>query len=71
MPQRVASLPELIAWLSQQIDEALRHPEVMARFDALAARRIGGSPEACRRFIAGEQRRFAVLVRERNIRPES
>ena len=62
---------DLIAWLSAQIAEALRNEEVVARFDALAAERIGASPEATRDFIAGEQRRFATLIRERNIRPES
>ena len=63
--------PDLIAWLSAQIAEALRNEEVAARFDALAAERIGATPEATRDFIAGEHRRFATLIRERNIRPES
>ena len=63
--------PDRIAWISAQIAEALRHEDVATRFDALAAERIGSTPEATRDFIAGEQRRFATLIRERNIRPDS
>jgi tripartite-type tricarboxylate transporter receptor subunit TctC len=66
-----ATPPDLVTWLSAQIAEALRQEDVAARFDALAAQRVGSTPEECRRFIAGEQRRFATLIRERNIRPES
>jgi tripartite-type tricarboxylate transporter receptor subunit TctC len=63
--------PELVTKLAVDVAAALRDPDVQARFDALAAERVGSTPPEFRAFLAGERTRFAALIRERNIKPES
>ncbi len=62
---------ELVGQLAAEVAAALRDPDVQARFDSLAAERVGSTPLEFRAFLARERARFAALIRERNIKPES
>lgn len=56
--------------LTEAVGSALRRPELIAQFEALGARPLGGSAEQMRAHLAAETRRWATIVRSAKIAVE-
>jgi tripartite-type tricarboxylate transporter receptor subunit TctC len=62
--------PEIVAKLAQEIDAALKTPELRERFKTLALHPVGNSPAAFTPFVAAEIKSYAEMVRAAGISPE-
>jgi tripartite-type tricarboxylate transporter receptor subunit TctC len=62
--------PAVIAKLNQAVNDALKDPAVIKRFDEAGLRIAGGPPERLAALSKSETARWGKLVRERNIKVE-
>jgi tripartite-type tricarboxylate transporter receptor subunit TctC len=62
--------PAVIARLNRVINEALRDPTVIRRFDEIDLEIEGGTPERLRGLIRSESAKWSKLARSRNIKAE-
>lgn len=60
----------VVARLNREINRALGERDLRERFAALSIEVIGGSPEACARYIRSELKRWGEVVRAANIKIE-
>ena len=60
----------VVARLNGEINRALGERDLRERFAALSIEVIGGSPEACARYIRSELQRWGEVVRAANIKIE-
>jgi tripartite-type tricarboxylate transporter receptor subunit TctC len=56
--------------LNNEVTEILKDPAIKAKFGDLGMQVIGAGPQRFATFMQGEQRKFARIVRERNISAE-
>jgi len=62
--------PALAARISRDIAEALKQPEVIARYATLSAEPAGGDPAATAAFIREETERWAKVIKAAGIKME-
>lgn len=62
--------PEVVRTMNAALIEAMKLPQVKARFAVLGAEPIGSSPQAFAATLASEDAKWAKLIRERNIRAD-
>jgi tripartite-type tricarboxylate transporter receptor subunit TctC len=60
----------IVARLNGAINEALKDPAVIKRFDEIDVDIAGGTPEQFRTFIQSESVKWGKLARDRNIKAE-
>lgn len=60
----------IVRKLSAEINRILKSPEVVERLAADGSIPQGSTPEEFAKFIAGEQKRWATVVKSANIKPE-
>jgi tripartite-type tricarboxylate transporter receptor subunit TctC len=60
----------IVARLNSAINEALKDPAVIKRFDEIDVDIAGGTPEQFRTFIQSESVKWGKLARDRNIKAE-
>ena len=66
-----AKLPAaVLARLSSEVQQALKTPQVRERFAAIQLEPVGSPPEAYRKLIVDNIRRFAELVKLAGVEPE-
>jgi tripartite-type tricarboxylate transporter receptor subunit TctC len=62
--------PELIKRMNEELNRALKNPEIAKKLDAQGIDVVGGSPEVARAFIDKQIDIWAKVVKENNIKPE-
>ena len=62
--------PELIKRMNEEINKALKTPEVARRLDAQGIDVMGGTPEAARVFIERQMDIWAKVVKDNNIKAD-
>jgi tripartite-type tricarboxylate transporter receptor subunit TctC len=62
--------PEIVRRMSDELNKALRTPDVAARLAAQGITVIGGTPEVARTFIDRQIDTWAQVVKENNIKAE-
>jgi len=62
--------PEIIKRMNEEINKALKNPELAKRLDAQGIDVSGGSPEAARVFIDKQMDIWAKVVKDNNIKPD-
>lgn len=62
--------PELIKRMNEEINKALKNPEVAKRLDAQGIDVMGGTPEAARAFIERQMDIWAKVVKDNNIKAD-
>jgi tripartite-type tricarboxylate transporter receptor subunit TctC len=62
--------PEIIKRMNEEINKALKNPELAKRLDAQGIDVSGGSPEAARVFIEKQMDIWAKVVKDNNIKPD-
>jgi len=62
--------PALVTRLSTAIDQAIHQPAVAKRIKELGAVAVGGSPERLAAFQAGEQAKWAAVIKAADIKPD-
>jgi tripartite-type tricarboxylate transporter receptor subunit TctC len=62
--------PEIVRRMSDELNKALRTPDVAARLAAQGITVVGGTPEAARTFIDRQIDIWAQVVKENNIKAE-
>ncbi|MEY5099255.1 MAG: hypothetical protein RJA36_1974 [Pseudomonadota bacterium] len=56
--------------LNRTLREAMKQPDVVARFESIGAEAVGSSPEELASHLARESARWSKLIAERGIRPD-
>jgi len=62
--------PEVVSTMNAALIEAMKLPQVKARFAVLGAEPIGSSPQAFAATLATENVKWEKLIRERNLRAD-
>ena len=62
--------PEIVRRMNEEINKALKVPELAAKLAGQGMTIVGGTPEAARAFIDKQIDTWAVVVKENNIKPE-
>jgi len=62
--------PEIVRRMNEEIDKALKVPEIAQKLGGQGITIMGGSPEAATAFIDRQIETWAVVVKENNIKPE-
>lgn len=62
--------PEVIKRMNEELNKALKNPDVAKRLDAQGIDVAGGTPEAARVFIERQMDIWAKVVKENNIKPD-
>ena len=62
--------PEIVRRMNEEINKALKVPELAAKLAGQGMTIVGGSPEAARAFIDQQIDTWAVVVRENNIKAD-
>ena len=62
--------PEIVRRMNEEINKALKVPEVAARLAGQGMAVVGGTPEAARTFIDRQIDTWAVVVKENNIKAD-
>lgn len=62
--------PEIIKRMNEEINKALKSPEVAKRLDSQGIDVLGGTPEAARLFIDRQIDIWAKVVKENDIKPD-
>lgn len=62
--------PEIVARMNEEINKALKVPEIAQKLASQGITLMGGSPETARTFIDKQIATWAVVVKENNIKPE-
>jgi len=64
-----AATPQpIVARLNAALLDAMKHPDVRARFEAIGAEPVGSSPQALAAHLARESARWSQLIAERGIK---
>ena len=61
---------EIIDKLNAEINRALADPKILASLDRLGAMPMAGTPAKFGTLLAGEQDKWAKVIRAANIKPE-
>lgn len=61
---------EVVATMNKALNEAMQQTDVKARLFVLGAEPIGGTPEAFAATLAGEDTKWAKIIRERKIQAD-
>ncbi|MBC5786070.1 tripartite tricarboxylate transporter substrate binding protein [Ramlibacter sp. USB13] len=62
--------PEIVRRMNEEINKALKNPEVAGKLQGQGMTIVGGTPEAAKAFIDQQIDTWAVVVRENNIKAE-
>lgn len=62
--------PEIIKRMNEEVNKALKNPEVAKKLDAQGIDVVGGSPEVARVFIDKQIDIWAKVVKDNNIKPD-
>lgn len=62
--------PEIIKRMNEEVNKALKNPEVAKKLDAQGIDVVGGSPEVARAFIDKQIDIWAKVVKDNNIKPD-
>jgi tripartite-type tricarboxylate transporter receptor subunit TctC len=62
--------PEIIRRMNEEVNKALKNPEVAKKLDAQGIDVVGGTPEAARAFIDRQIDVWAKVVKDNNIKPD-
>lgn len=62
--------PEIVKRMNEEINKALKSPEVARRLDAQGIDVLGGTPEAARAFIDRQIDIWAKVVKDNDIKPD-
>lgn len=62
--------PEIIKRMNEELNRALKNPEVAKKLDAQGIDVIGGTPEVARAFIDRQIDTWAKVVKDNNIKPD-
>lgn len=62
--------PEIVKRMNEEINKALKNPDVAKRLDAQGIDVAGGTPEAARVFIERQMDIWAKVVKDNNIKPD-
>jgi len=62
--------PEIVKRMNEEINKALKNPDVAKRLDAQGIDVAGGTPEAARVFIEHQMDIWAKVVKDNNIKPD-
>lgn len=62
--------PEIVRRMNEEINKALKVPEIAQKLAGQGITLMGGTPEAAQGFIDKQIETWAVVVRENNIKPE-
>lgn len=62
--------PEVIKRMNEELNKALKNPDVAKRLDAQGIDVAGGTPEAARVFIERQMDIWAKVVKDNNIKPD-
>jgi tripartite-type tricarboxylate transporter receptor subunit TctC len=62
--------PEIVRRMNEEIDKALKVPEIAQKLAGQGIHLMGGTPEAARAFIDKQIETWAVVVKENNIKAE-
>lgn len=62
--------PEILKRMNEEVNKALKNPEVAKKLDAQGIDVIGGTPEAARIFIDKQIDIWARVVKDNNIKPD-
>jgi tripartite-type tricarboxylate transporter receptor subunit TctC len=62
--------PEVIKRLNEELNKALKSPDLAKRLDAQGIDVVGGTPEAARVFIERQMDIWAKVVKDNNIKPD-
>ena len=62
--------PEIVRRMNEEMNKALKVPEIASRLQGQGMTLVGGTPEAARTFIDKQIDTWAVVVKENNIKPE-
>ena len=60
----------LVARIQRDVAEAVRMPDVQARYQELGAEPVGGTQEELGRFLANETARWRQVIQRANVQPE-
>ena len=61
---------EIVDRLNSEVNQILKLPETIKRFDLIAALPVGGTPEDFDKFIRAELVKWSVIVKQRNIQAD-
>jgi tripartite-type tricarboxylate transporter receptor subunit TctC len=62
--------PEIVRRMNEELNRALKVPEVASRLAGQGISVIGGTPEAARTFIDGQIDVWAQVVKDNNIKAD-
>jgi tripartite-type tricarboxylate transporter receptor subunit TctC len=62
--------PEVIKRMNEELNKALKNPDVAKRLDAQGIDVVGGTPDAARVFIERQMDIWAKVVKDNNIKPD-
>jgi tripartite-type tricarboxylate transporter receptor subunit TctC len=62
--------PEIVRRMNEELNKALKSPEVAARLAGQGISVIGGTPEAARTFVDRQIDTWAQVVKENNIKAD-
>jgi tripartite-type tricarboxylate transporter receptor subunit TctC len=62
--------PEIVKRMNEELNKALRSPEVATKLDTQGIDVMGGTPEAARVFIERQIDTWAKVVKDNNIKPD-
>lgn len=62
--------PEIIKRMNEEVNKALKNPEVAKKLDLQGIDVVGGTPEAARVFIDKQIDTWAKVVKDNNIKPD-
>jgi tripartite-type tricarboxylate transporter receptor subunit TctC len=62
--------PEIVRRMNEEINKALRNPEIAAKLAAQGIDVVGGTPESARTFVDGQMDIWAKVVRDNNIKAD-
>lgn len=63
-----ATPPAIVNRLAKEMNEILKHPEVIARWKTMSMRTVDSNPEAFGKFIDGEIKRWTAVAKAANIK---
>jgi tripartite-type tricarboxylate transporter receptor subunit TctC len=62
--------PEILKRMNEEINKALRNPEIAKKLDAQGIDVVGGSPDSARAFIERQMDIWAKVVKDNGIKPD-
>jgi tripartite-type tricarboxylate transporter receptor subunit TctC len=63
--------PALIKKMNEDMNKVVQMPEVAEKFEAAGAEDAGGSPEKFAQFIAAEQKKWAKICKDANVKADA